>query len=65
MRRVGAEEGVCARHGKDKILGGRGINEKKKSSLGRVILPCHHLWTWVQKSLSSFLWYLCLVVPYL
>ena len=30
IKKVRAEKGVCARHGKDKIIGCGGINEKKR-----------------------------------
>lgn len=44
---------------------GRGISEEK-SILGRVILPCHHLWTWVDRDSLSFssVQNLRLVAPY-
>lgn len=48
-----------------RFLGEGEINEEK-SSLGGVVLPCHHLWTWVyrESSSSSSLRNLRLVAPY-
>lgn len=36
-----------------RFLGEGEINEEK-SSLGGVVLPCYHLWTWVYRESSSF-----------